>query len=226
VPHRPTRATFALALASLCAALSYAPSARAEPLPVPAPAPSEKNTRVRIVSPNPASTLERRIGSLATGPAVPESQYASAIPRWEQVCVVTCPEAIPIGGEYRIAGQGVTPSSSFALRAPSVELHVKPGSHTARRIGTAMAMVGVLAAAAGGVSLLIALSASDSTTTTNNQPIIIGSAATAIGGSVIGLVGLGIVLASGTTVRDEQGRELPAYQGSVSSVLFHATGYF
>ena len=72
---------------------------------------------------------------------------------WERVCVSPCDVEAPADGEYRIRGQGVTPSAPFALRAQgnSVLIQVSPGIKNKERTGWFIVGGGAAAVVVGAV---------------------------------------------------------------------------
>jgi hypothetical protein len=150
--------------------------------------------------------------------------YADSEPRWERVCAAPCLSQLPAAGEYRIGGDGVTPSSSFALRSPSLDLRVSPGSASARRAGSYAALFGFLTSAVGGIVLALSAFSKDEGSAAANHVAIIGGSIGLIAGGTVGLVGLGVVFGTATSVSDVQGRDLPKYVGPLA--LIHATGRF
>jgi hypothetical protein len=185
---------------------------------------------VRIITKTPGVVLELREGSLPTDPSpLPKGPYASNDdPVWRSVCPAPCDTAVQLGGEYRIAGEGVTRSSPFALRGPSTELHVDAGSYSVRRAGGYLAVIGFVGALAGGIFLAVeAVRPSDTThgLGTDGYAALGG----AIAGGVVGLVGVGMIVGAGTSVRDETRRDLalgePGHPPFVPRAL-HATFRF
>jgi hypothetical protein len=194
----------ALALASGTAAADplYAPVA---PPPSAAPAWSQ----VHIVSPARPVVLERRLGSLPGDAApLPAGPYSNGEPQWQPVCTAPCDAAVQIGGEYRIAGEGVTTSSVFALHGPTTQLHVDPGSHALRRAGTYFAILGSIAAIAGGIFLAVASMHPNDPTSTGLGTGGYASIAVLAAGGGVGLIGVGMIVGGGTSVRDENRHDL------------------
>jgi hypothetical protein len=186
-------------------------------------APAPAWSRVHVVTQRPKVTLERRVGSLPTDkPSLPQSVYSSA-PVWEQVCAAPCDVAVQLGGEYRIAGEEVTASSGFPLHGPTTELLVDAGSYGVRRAGVWLVVVGFLAAAAGGIFLGVnAIPKAGQSTNVLNAGGIAALSVLA-GGGTIGVVGIGLVVGGGTSVRDETRKDL-ARLGSPPAL--HATFLF
>ncbi len=198
----------------------YAPGAP----PAAAAAATPAWTRVHIGTTAPGVVLERRLGSLPGDPEqLPRGPYANGEPQWQPVCTAPCDAAVPLGGDYRIAGEGVTTSSSFALHGPATQLHVDAGSHTLRRVGTYFAVIGFIGAIAGGIFLGVsAIHPADPTSSglgTSGYASIAGLAA----GAGIGLIGVGMAVGGGTSVRDENRHDLAHL---TSPPAPHATFWF
>jgi len=166
-------------------------------------------TRVHIVATRPNVVLERRQGSLPTDRPLPPLSIYAGEPAWDPVCTAPCDLAVQLGGEYRIAGEDVTKSSGFALHGPTTELLVDAGSYPMRRAGVWLIVVGSIAAAAGAIFLGVdAVPKSGQTSTSLLNPGGIASIAALAGGGTLGIVGIGLVIGGGTSVRDESRREL------------------
>jgi hypothetical protein len=210
-------------------AVAQSPPAPTGPVAAPASAvpgaAAAGTTYVAIETDNPSVWLQRRIGSLkrrpegmATGdPTVgqappiydPPAAYGPYwVSDWERICITPCHKPVASGGIYRIAGDGVSPSEGFPIEGPRANLKVSTGSSSARSAGTYMAVFGFLLAATGGVFLAMSLVSNEKESVDEDEAAIVASTAGIIGGSVIGLAGVGLVLANDTTVRDERG-ELP-----------------
>ncbi len=163
-------------------------------------------TRVHIVTQSPRVTLERRVGSLPGDPApLPTGPYAGGEPDWQRVCATPCDTAVALGGDYRIAGEDVTTSSTFALHGPATELRVDAGAYPVRRAGVYLLVIGAIAATAGGIFLGVnALSPSSSALGVGGYASIAGL----VGGGALGITGIGLVVGGGTSVRDETRKDL------------------
>lgn len=194
------------------------PAPAAQPAVAPPAAPS---ARVRIVTTTPGVVLELREGSLPTDPPpLPRGIYSDDEPHWKAVCTAPCERALQLGGQYRIAGEGVTPSGPFAIHGPSTDLHVDAGSHAMRRGGVYMAVIGFLGAAVGGIFLAVqAVRPSGDGLGPGGYAAIGGL----VGGGVIGLTGVGLIAGGGTSVRDEARRELARI---APTTALHATFRF
>ena len=214
---RPSSSPGCAVLAAALVVASAAP-ARADPPYAPAPmgtpaaagaAPTAPAwTRVHIVTQRPKVALERRAGSLPTDkPALPQSVYSSA-PVWDPVCAAPCDIAVQLGGEYRIAGEDVTASSGFSLHGPTTDLLVDAGAYGVRRAGVWLVVVGFLAAAAGGIFLGVNAIPKAGQPTNVLDTSGIAALSVLAGGATVGVVGIGLVVGGGTSVRDETRRDL------------------
>ena len=141
---------------------------------------------------------------------------------WERVCATPCRTQVPAGSDYRIGGQGITPSDSFPIRPGQVQLDVSPGSSSARGLGTYMTVFGFLLAAAGGVFLAISASSSEDASADADKVGVIVSTAGLVGGALIGGVGIVLMVVHTTDVRDERGKQI----GAGSLPTLNAIGHF
>jgi hypothetical protein len=226
VPKSATARPALSAILSVALAAASSP-AFADPLyssaGTPAPA-AAAWTQVHIVTPAPGVVLERRLGSLPGDPAqLPRGPYSDGEPQWKPVCTAPCDTAVQLGGDYRIAGEGVTSSSSFALHGPTTQLRVAAGSHGLRRAGSYLAVIGFIGAIAGGIFLGVsAIHPAGQPSSGLGAGGYASIAGLAVGGT-IGVVGVGMVIGGGTSVQDE-GRHDLAHLAPPSAL--HATFRF
>ncbi|MBX3223611.1 MAG: hypothetical protein KF795_24075 [Labilithrix sp.] len=103
--------------------------------PPPEPPKDEPRARVHVTSPKPVILYRRPPGSTT----------------WTQVCTSPCDEELPIGGTYRIHGNGMSPKeiSLIASAGDVVELVVDPPSTAGRVAGGFLIGGGVIAILAG-----------------------------------------------------------------------------
>ena len=198
----------------------------------PAPVSAYPTAFVGIITTDPDVMLERRIGSLGKQPvgahfgAVkpgspppaynPPSTYGPYWESdWERVCKTPCQAQVALGGEYRIAGDDVTPSDSFAITAGGMRLDVDPGNESARNAGTYMAVFGYLLAAVGGVFL--GTSIGEDFDEDANDAVIVASSIGIGVGLLIGTVGVVLHVVNGTEVRDGGGRVIASPTVSAST---------
>jgi len=148
-------------------------------------------TRVHIETQNPAVTLEQMLPPVDGEPPV-----------YERVCVAPCDAVLPLGRNYRIAGDGIVETFAFALHGPSTVLTVNPGSKPVQTAGAIIAILAFTGAVVGLGGLAYELiarpvqSASDRATS-------MGFAGVLGGGFAVGFVGVGVLGASNTSVHDE-----------------------
>jgi hypothetical protein len=98
----------------------------------------------------------------------------------------------------------------FHLRGPRTVLDVDPGSTSQRKLGSYMTVFGFLLAATGGVFLIMSLASNEKASSDTDHLVTILSTTGLVAGSVIGLAGIGFIVANNTTVRDEHGKEIAA----------------
>jgi len=176
-------------------------------------APTGPSVHVVIDADRPGVTLVRVMGF---GMVQAATSYGTAYGAFEQsrpVCVAPCQADVEAGGLYRIAGEGITATSTFGLPAqPSgaVRLHIHGGSLGAR-IGALWLMVGGITFATTG-GLLAGLGAADSTDGSNTGVIASGLVLAGLG--VVALaIGIPLFIGSNTSVVTDDGMvvaKLPA----------------
>jgi len=130
-------------------------------------------------------------------------QYGSqvgAIANYQTVCLAPCQADVDSTAMYQIAGEGITPSSTFSV-APSprgTHLHVHGGSLGARIGGVWLLVGGITFAVTGGIlaGTFAAISSSDNDTT----GWVVAGLVTAGAGLVMTALGIPLVTGSGTSV--------------------------
>jgi hypothetical protein len=183
--------------------------------------------RVHIVTTARRLDLERRAGSLpGEPPPVLRAPYASSDGwiEWQRVCTAPCDTEVQLGGEYRVAGEGVTTSGSFALHGPATELRVDPGSSGVRRAGSALTVIGGIAALAGGIFLGVSAihpAGQPASTLGIGGYASIGALA---GGGALVIAGIGMIIGGGTSVQDEAHHDLA--RSAPPPPTLHATFLF
>jgi hypothetical protein len=157
-------------------------------------------TFVRIVTGDPRVALERLV-PFDPGPA-PSPWNLPHEPEWQQVCVTPCVQPIPVNGDYRIGGRGITPSDPFKLHAPRTDLDVNAGSGSAHNAGIYFTVLGLLAATASGIFLGVSASNRDPGAGPSNHAFAIGSGIGLGVGGLMTIVGAGLWIGTGTSVKD------------------------
>lgn len=189
-----------LLAAMTLATFGHASTAVADPLPPPGP-----TTFVRLSSADSRAVLERLVlpANRLHSPWDPPEE-----PTWERVCAAPCGQAVPLQATYRVAGEGITPTSGFALHAPETSLTASTGSAGVRSAGIYCTVLGFLVAAAGGVFFAVALNLQNQDTGSGNKTAKIASGVAMGAGGGVGLLGVGLILGSGSSVRDEHQKSL------------------
>ena len=127
-----------------------------EPAPAP-PAPPAPTARplVELQADDAGATLERRTGTSSYA-GVPLADAALvSVGHWEQACVAPCTGVrLDPRYTYRVGGDGLVPSDSFALPAAGdrVRVDARMGSSTGRVAGLGLTVVGVAGVIVGGLA--------------------------------------------------------------------------
>jgi hypothetical protein len=119
----------------------------------PAAAPA---TVVQLDADDSRATIERRVGTQSpSGMPLLETGLFS-VGQWEHACVSPCTLKLDTRYAYRVAGDGLVPTDSFAIpqSANRVRVDARMGSSTRRVAGVVTTGAGVLAIAAGGLALI------------------------------------------------------------------------
>lgn len=164
---------------------------------------------VHIDADDPRSTLQRRAGTstivVSTGRGTAVGQGEA----WEDLCVAPCDLRVPKNQTVRIAGDGITPSGNFVLQRDA-KLDVKTGSSGLRVGGFWLTGFGLSLAVVGGVFLAMdsrKTEVDSSGNITKGEPLIDPAINYALlgGGLLMTAGGIAMIIASGTTVRDDTG---------------------
>jgi len=173
----------------------------AEPTPAPAPAPpavaapkpvaaSADAPVVELSADDGRATIERR--SATTGPTVPLLETGVlSMGHWEHQCIAPCQLKLDSRYAYRVAGDGLVPTDSFALPRGQdrVKVDAKMGSSTGRTLGVLSTVGGAMAILGGGVALA-------ATPILENEEVGSKGFRSAVLAGGIGFVSLGVVAAS------------------------------
>jgi hypothetical protein len=115
------------------------PAAADEPSAVPA-APTA-STLVELAADDGRATIERRMGTLRPLglPLVETGIFAAS--QWEHTCIAPCSVTLDPRYAYRVAGDGLVPTDSFALphTGDRVRVDARMGSSTGRIVGAVSA---------------------------------------------------------------------------------------
>ncbi len=138
------------------------------------------------------ATIERRVGTQSpSGMPLLETGLFS-VGQWEHACVAPCTLKLDTRYSYRVAGDGLVPTDSFALPhdADRIRVDAKMGSSTGRVAGALTTGAGVLAIAAGGLALIATpiLASED----VGSQGFRTGVLAGGVGALSVGVLAVGI----------------------------------
>ncbi|WP_394830285.1 hypothetical protein LVJ94_27630 [Pendulispora rubella] len=219
-----------LALPTLAAILTVAPHAAADDAAA-APAPSPPAAEVRVTSDRENTTL-LRLSRAGTGfGSVGGYNVAVAFESYEPLCTAPCTTSADPNGIYRIAGEGITPSSTFRLPGHThADLRVHAGSSSKRWWGWASTYVGT-ALVVGGASFLIMDAISPATSydvntgkderkTTFRDIGLIGL----VSGAPFLVVGIVMLATSGTDVSTASGETLARHSPRPGKLSLSPTG--
>lgn len=164
---------------------------------------------VHIDADDPRSTLQRRSGTATVVVSTGRGTAVGQAEAWEDLCVAPCDLRVPKNQTVRIAGDGITPSANFVLQRDA-KLDVKTGSAGLRVGGFWLTGLGLSSAILGGVILAVDPRKSEFDSQgnmTKGDPMIDPTITYALlGGGVIAMAGgIAMILASGTTVKDDSG---------------------
>jgi len=131
-----------------------------EPAPVPSGTPQPtppKGVVVELQSNDGRATIERRVGTTSLAPMFFADASLASVGHWAEECVAPCEVRLDPRYSYRVAGDGLTPSGSFALPRDKerVRLSAEMGSSQGRIAGIVLTTVGVGTALLGGTALVL-----------------------------------------------------------------------
>jgi hypothetical protein len=155
-----------------------------------AAAPPDNAPVVELSADDGRATIERRAAT--TGPTVPLLETGIlSVGHWEHACIAPCQLKLDPRYAYRVAGDGLVPTDSFALPRGQerVKVDAKMGSSTGRTIGVLSTVGGALAIVGGGLALA-------ATPILENEEVGSKGFRSAVLAGGIGFVSLGVVAAS------------------------------
>ena len=111
---------------------------------------------VELAADDTRATIERRAATTSPAgfPLIETGLFSAG--HWEHACVAPCQLRLDPRFSYRVNGDGLVPTDSFALPRGQerVRVDAKMGSSTGRAVGIVATAGGVLALAAGGLALV------------------------------------------------------------------------
>jgi hypothetical protein len=205
VAHAEEPAPAAPVAASAPAAAASAPAAPAAAREEAASAPAAARVEAPVIelhADDGNATIERRTGtSTYAGIPLVDSSVAS-VAHWEQACVAPCALRLDPRYTYRVAGDGLVPSGSFALprSGDHVRVDAKMGSQTGRLLGIGMTGLGALGVVTGGLAVgaFPVLDSQDVGSRGFRTAVLAGGLSVLAAGLVTGITGLYLWLSNGS----------------------------
>lgn len=205
LPAPPASAAPASATPSAGPPAAPAPDATpAAPAAAPAPA---QGVYVELSADDARATIERRVStSSPSGLPLLETGIVS-VGHWEHACVAPCQVKLDPRYSYRVAGDGLVPTDSFALHRADdrVRVDAKMGSSTGRVAGMLATGAGILGIAAGGLALAATpvLESEDVGSKGFRSAVLAGGVSVLSAGVVAAGVGIYLWLTNGSSARTE-----------------------
>jgi hypothetical protein len=171
------------------------------------PAPSARGPVVELAADDGRAVLERRLATSTPGGAPFAETGLFSVGHWQHACVAPCRIAVDPRFAYRVAGDGLVPTGSFALPSTQdrVRVEAKMGSSGARVAGVLATGAGALAIAAGGLALVATpiLASEDVGSEGFRTAVFAGGLGAVSVGLVAATVGLYLWLSNGSSARTE-----------------------
>ena len=184
----------------------------------------ENATKVRVVlrADNPEATIEvlDREGEdalsrsfRAEGSTSPTGPDPTQHGEWRHVCVSPCDQVVDVRRDYRVAGEGVVPSTAFKLQTTPdgrIGLSAKTAGTGRRSAGYALIAIGALGTA-GGIGLLVAgeITKNHADATPSRTTAFRAAGGAALGAGVVLLAsGIAVAVLAKTHVKLETGVQI------------------
>lgn len=175
-------------------------------------------TYVELHADDGRATIERRVGTSSyAGLPFAEAGFAS-VGHWQHACVAPCRVRLDPRFSYRVAGDGLVASDSFALPEGKdrVRVDAKMGSSAGRVVGILLTGAGALGVAVGGAALGVSpILASEEV---GSQAFRTGVVAGGVGVLGVGLLtmgaGLYLWITNGSTTQTESSAALAPKRAS------------
>lgn len=129
----------------------------AAPAPAPAPASTTAGPTVELTADDSRATIERRVGTTSPGGMPLLETGFFSVGQWEQQCVAPCAVKLDPRYTYRVSGDGLVPTDSFAIprSGDRVRVDATMGSSTGRVVGAASTVGGAGLMALGTLALIL-----------------------------------------------------------------------
>lgn len=150
------------------------------------------------------ATMERRKGTQTLSGLGLADLGIGGVTEWEPVCVAPCAAKLSPRDTYRIAGDGLVPSATFALpRASHLRLDADLGSSRARVSGVLVTLAGAGAMALGTGALVASpfLAEGDVGSQGFRTGVLAGGVGSLALGTVLVAVGVTLWATNGTSLR-------------------------
>jgi hypothetical protein len=155
------------------------------------------------------ATIERRVGTTSLVGIPFADASLAAVGHWAEECIAPCEVKLDPRYSYRVAGDGLTPSGSFALPRDTdrVRLSAEMGSSPARIAGILFTAVGVGTALLGGTALVLTpiFENQDVGSKTFRSALLVGGVVFVSAGVLEMGLGLYLWATNGTSVRTDHG---------------------
>ena len=171
------------------------------------PAPADPTVTVDLHANDGRATLERRRATHTfSGLGMPDLGIGG-VTEWEAVCVSPCATPVSRNATYRVAGDGLVPSSTFAIAGgtPRLRLDADLGSSKSRISGALLTLAGAGALVLGTGALVTSpiLAANDLGSEGFRTGLLGGGIATVSVGALLVAVGVTLWVTNDSTLRFE-----------------------
>jgi TPR repeat protein len=160
--------------------------------------------KIKMDTDNSQVTLEHVLSESVQMQQVGKYSVAVPVVATSTVCAAPCDTTLDPNWKYRVAGNGVSPSSSFMLGAhqgDALTLKVRPGSHGSQVTGVWLTATGIVFAIIGAVVLPVGLAQGKA------PAAAVGGGSLAIGAATL-IPGIVLLSGSSTRVTTDSGRVL------------------
>ena len=168
-----------------------------------------KGVVVELAADDGRATIERRLSTASPSGLPLVETGVFSVGQWEHACVSPCQVKLDPKYAYRVAGDGLVPTDSFALRpgnADHVRVDAKMGSSSGRFAGMLTTGAGLFWMAAGGAALVATpVLESEDVGSKGFRTAVFAGGVTALSAGLIATgVGLYLWLTNASTARTSQ----------------------
>jgi hypothetical protein len=170
--------------------------------------PAADKPTVELSADDTRATIERRVATSSPGGLPLVETGVFSVGHWEHQCIAPCSVQLDPKYAYRVAGDGLVPTDSFAIpRTPGkVRVDAQMGSSTGRVLGVIGTLGGALAIAGGGAALVATpiLESNDVGSKGFRSAVLAGGVGLVSVGVVSAAIGLYLWISNGSHARTEQ----------------------